>query len=92
MIIVQLKGGLGEPIISICDGLSLASHHGVPLKVDIVELFEKTRHQTQRVHFDLEKFQLQSGSSKWSWDCICIIVICFKKMVDKLKTCYKGGL
>jgi hypothetical protein len=38
MIIVQLKGGLGNQLFQYAAGLSLAAHHNVPLKVDISEL------------------------------------------------------
>jgi hypothetical protein len=38
MIIVQLKGGLGNQLFQYAAGLSLARHHGVPVKVDVNEL------------------------------------------------------
>lgn len=38
MIIVQLKGGLGNQLFQYAAGLSLAKHHNVDVKVDISEL------------------------------------------------------
>ncbi|MCW3081268.1 alpha-1,2-fucosyltransferase [Segetibacter sp.] len=38
MIIVQLKGGLGNQLFQYAAGLSLAKHHNVEVKVDISEL------------------------------------------------------
>ncbi|GEO12126.1 alpha-1,2-fucosyltransferase [Segetibacter aerophilus] len=38
MIIVQLKGGLGNQLFQYAAGLSLATHHGVDVKVDLTEL------------------------------------------------------
>src|SRR3954453_18108662 len=38
MIIVQLKGGLGNQLFQYAAGLSLSKHHQVPVKVDVNEL------------------------------------------------------
>lgn len=38
MIIVQLKGGLGNQMFQYAAGLSLATHHGVQVKVDVNQL------------------------------------------------------
>ncbi|MDB5193131.1 MAG: alpha,2-fucosyltransferase [Segetibacter sp.] len=38
MIIVQLKGGLGNQLFQYAAGIALSKHHNVPLKVDISEL------------------------------------------------------
>lgn len=38
MIIVQLKGGLGNQLFQYAAGLSLAKHHNAPVKVDITNL------------------------------------------------------
>jgi hypothetical protein len=38
MIIVQLKGGLGNQLFQYAAGLSLGRLHGVPVKVDVKKL------------------------------------------------------
>lgn len=40
MIIVQLKGGLGNQLFQYASGLSLSKYHEVPLKVDTSELYQ----------------------------------------------------
>src|SRR4051812_27950835 len=38
MIIVQLRGGLGNQLFQYAAGLSLSKHHGVSVKVDVNQL------------------------------------------------------
>ncbi|MFN8251441.1 MAG: alpha-1,2-fucosyltransferase [Ferruginibacter sp.] len=89
MIIVQLKGGLGNQLFQYAAGLSLASHHGVPLKVDIAELFEK-KHATDTARaFDLEKFNCNPVVANEAEIASVLQSSALKKWTDKLKPCYK---
>ncbi len=56
MIIVQLKGGLGNQLFQYAAGLSLALHHGVEVKVDTT-LLQKPDEQIGTLRsFDLQQF------------------------------------
>lgn len=55
MIIVHLKGGLGNQLFQYAAGMSLAHHHGTALKVDVTELLERDRHIGTMRSFDLQK-------------------------------------
>jgi len=48
MIIVQLKGGLGNQLFQYAAGYSLAKYHNTTVKVDIDELLVKNDHDTVR--------------------------------------------
>lgn len=88
MIIVQLKGGLGNQLFQYAAGCSLAAHHGVPVKVDIAELFEK-KHTTDTARaFDLEKFNCNPVVAS-ATDIAAVLPSGIRKWTDKLKTCYK---
>ena len=54
MIIVQLKGGLGNQLFQYAAGLSLATYHNVPLKVDISELKAPDEEIGTLRHFELQ--------------------------------------
>jgi hypothetical protein len=55
MIIVQLKGGFGNQLFQYAAGLSLATHHGVEVKVDIDELQAADREIGTIRNYDLEQ-------------------------------------
>jgi hypothetical protein len=55
MIIVQLKGGLGNQLFQYAAGLSLGQHHHVPVKVDINELKEADKKIKTQRSYELDK-------------------------------------
>jgi hypothetical protein len=55
MIIVQLKGGLGNQLFQYAAGLSLAEHHRVVVKVDPAELNQTDKHIGTFRTFDLQQ-------------------------------------
>lgn len=58
MIIVQLKGGLGNQLFQYAAGLSLSMHHHVPLKVDITELSGASKNNDTKRDFDLQQLAM----------------------------------
>jgi hypothetical protein len=58
MIIVQLKGGLGNQLFQYAAGYSLAKHHKVPLKVDVRELLEVKNPKDTKRNYELEHLML----------------------------------
>ena len=55
MIVVRLRGGLGNQLFQYAAGFSLAKHHGVPLKLD---LYTYTKHKYRKYelgHFNIEE-------------------------------------
>jgi hypothetical protein len=59
MIVVQLKGGLGNQLFQYAAALSLARHHGVELKIDVCELQSpdkliKTNRQLELSSFNID--------------------------------------
>ncbi len=58
MIIVQLKGGLGNQMFQYAAGLSLAANHGTKLKVDVSLLNEADAEIGTVRYFDLQQLQL----------------------------------
>lgn len=61
MIIVQLKGGLGNQLFQYAAGLSLAAYHGTIVKVDIAELNRKDAEIGTIRGFDLQQIRLAPG-------------------------------
>lgn len=58
MIIVQLKGGLGNQLFQYAAALSLAAYHGTVVKVDIAELNRKDAEIGTIRGFDLQQIRL----------------------------------
>jgi len=58
MIIVQLKGGLGNQMFQYAAGLSLAAHHNTNVKVDVSLLNQSDAAIGTVRYFDLQKLQL----------------------------------
>ena len=55
MIIVRLRGGLGNQLFQYAAGRALAAHHGIELKLD---LYTYTKHPYRK--FELDKFNIDA--------------------------------
>lgn len=88
MIIVQLKGGLGNQLFQYAAGLSLSSFHRTSLKVDISEVNQSDKQIGTFRRFDLQQLLLEpSIASKEEIEAIKAKGI--NKFLEKLKPPYK---
>lgn len=88
MIVVQLKGGLGNQLFQYAAGLSLAHHHRTTVKVDISELNQQDADIGTYRAFDLEQLRLppQIASLK---EIAVVKPFGFQRLFDKLRSAHK---
>jgi hypothetical protein len=89
MIIVQLKGGLGNQMFQYAAGLSLAAHHNVPLRVDVSELGQADKAIGTLRHFDLQQVILEPVPATESELAAATKQNVFSKGIDKLKAPFR---
>lgn len=89
MIIVQLKGGLGNQLFQYAAGLSLAAHHGTKLKVDTSLLNTGDAEIGTWRGFDLQQLQLEPEVATQQEIDAVLPKNLAQKITDKLKPPYK---
>jgi hypothetical protein len=89
MIIVQLKGGLGNQMFQYAAGLALAAHHRTKLKVDVSLLNEADAEIGTVRYFDLQQLQLPPEIATKKEISSIIPGSFFTTLLDKIQPAFK---